>query len=628
MSINFENPEIQSILQNNAIEQHYSLDCMPTKLVDPSTDKANRCLYEKLDPSNYESGARMVAFRTFHERIVPWIKILNLYYYELMGKQNDKMVSWVDNPQTISPGQKLQSIIIDVKNANDERQYKITFFVKSGLIQAQGNHYHEFATKDFPALLSIMHHLSGPLPVIGSQPTTVSPSYEPQSRGNSETGVEVQTSVESEQTCLKLPPNKEHNVILDSTQVNIQKVNPQDNTHVKKISDKISDEVQCDMNNNLVNRSDIDRLEDAFVNALFKLEQATTNNKNEIIGHIKSLSMPNDSSTEKMKTSDTISSLETKLRNMKDENKSLEQQLHTVKANLLLREELHEQTLTHERKLLSEAQEQQRRCIAEKNEDHDYLQNQLKYKMAENESLTQTIKDLTTKLNISKDEIIQLKTSMASSIHEELRAPTNLQPPTKIQQPSVLLIGTSNIEGIKADKLTTVANVQKTIQYTMKDTSTYLQTVVIQPTVLVLHSLTNDLKKKNPQQCVNDLFELVTTICAKWPLVKVVISFTTPRCDTLNNSTSAQIINVLLRQKFLGVDNIFFTEHPNMLVNGIPNKDLLQPDGIHLNDKGISLLAGNIKRAIHIALDIPPPPRRSRSKSPGRRGRRQYQNYP
>jgi hypothetical protein len=59
--------------------------------------------------SNYESGARMVAFRTFHERIVPWIKILNLYYYELMGKQNDKMVSWVDNPQTISPGQKFTS---------------------------------------------------------------------------------------------------------------------------------------------------------------------------------------------------------------------------------------------------------------------------------------------------------------------------------------------------------------------------------------------------------------------------------------------------------------------------------------------------------------------------------------
>jgi hypothetical protein len=79
--------------------------------------------------------------------------------------------------------------------------------------------------------------------------------------------------------------------------------------------------------------------------------------------------MPNDSSTEKMKTSDTISSFETKLCNMKDEHKSLEQQLHTVKANVRPREELHEQTLTHERKLLSEEQEQ-RKCIAEKNEDH------------------------------------------------------------------------------------------------------------------------------------------------------------------------------------------------------------------------------------------------------------------
>jgi hypothetical protein len=62
MSINFENPEIQSILQNNAIEQHYSLDCMPTKLVNTSTDKANRCLYEKSDPSNYESSVENTIF--------------------------------------------------------------------------------------------------------------------------------------------------------------------------------------------------------------------------------------------------------------------------------------------------------------------------------------------------------------------------------------------------------------------------------------------------------------------------------------------------------------------------------------------------------------------------------------
>ena len=78
-------------------------------------------------------------------------------------KQNDKMVSWVDSPKTISSTQKLQSISIDVKNTKGERQYKITFFVKSGLIQAQGNHHHDFATTDFPDLMSIIHHISGPL---------------------------------------------------------------------------------------------------------------------------------------------------------------------------------------------------------------------------------------------------------------------------------------------------------------------------------------------------------------------------------------------------------------------------------------------------------------------------------
>jgi hypothetical protein len=46
-----------------------------------------------------------------------------------MGKQNDKMVSWVDNPQTISPGQKLQS------NANDERHIVSKLFSTRGYLK-------------------------------------------------------------------------------------------------------------------------------------------------------------------------------------------------------------------------------------------------------------------------------------------------------------------------------------------------------------------------------------------------------------------------------------------------------------------------------------------------------------
>ncbi|CAG2229894.1 unnamed protein product [Mytilus edulis] len=49
-----------------------------------------------------------------------------------------------------------------------------------------------------------------------------------------------------------------------------------------------------------------------------------------------------------------------------------------------------------------------------------------------------------------------------------------------------------------------------------------------------------------------------------------------------------------------------------MLVNGNPNDNLLCEDKIHLNDKGISILASNIKRAIHTGLHIPLPPARPR----------------
>ena len=58
-----------------------------------------------------------------------------------------------------------------------------------------------------------------------------------------------------------------------------------------------------------------------------------------------------------------------------------------------------------------------------------------------------------------------------------------------------------------------------------------------------------------------------------------------------------------MKQKFTVVDYIFLAEHSNMLINGDPNNYLLKDDQYHLNDKGISLLASNIKIAIHVAVN-------------------------
>ncbi|CAC5409558.1 unnamed protein product [Mytilus coruscus] len=42
MALNLCDPEIKVILRNDTTEKHYSADCLPQKLVDPSTEKSSR----------------------------------------------------------------------------------------------------------------------------------------------------------------------------------------------------------------------------------------------------------------------------------------------------------------------------------------------------------------------------------------------------------------------------------------------------------------------------------------------------------------------------------------------------------------------------------------------------------
>ena len=73
--------------------------------------------------------------------------------------------------------------------------------------------------------------------------------------------------------------------------------------------------------------------------------------------------------------------------------------------------------------------------------------------------------------------------------------------------------------------------------------------------------------------------------------------------------------------------NVFLIEHCNMLQDGNIIQDLLTDDKIHLIEKGVSILAGNIKRAIHECLNIALPPR-NRSRFRNRSRNRTTQQRP
>jgi len=138
--------------------------------------------------------------------------------------------------------------------------------------------------------------------------------------------------------------------------------------------------------------------------------------------------------------------------------------------------------------------------------------------------------------------------------------------------------------------------------------------------------LTNDLKTKSPQVCVKELSEIIEIIRNKWS-PECIISLTTARQDDLMHSTNAQIINALVQQQYVDHDKIHLIEHNNMLRDGNSNVDLLNTDLYHLNNKGVSILAANIKSVIHRVLKIPLPIRRPRSQSQHRargRGRGRY----
>ena len=91
--------------------------------------------------------------------------------------------------------------------------------------------------------------------------------------------------------------------------------------------------------------------------------------------------------------------------------------------------------------------------------------------------------------------------------------------------------------------------------------------------------------------------------------------------------TNGQIVNALIKQNFYGkhyteLMKVRLIEHNNMYCGGQANKESLQNDLYHLNDKGVSYLASNIKQAVHKIFNIPlPPTRRPRSQSRNRRGR-------
>ena len=134
----------------------YPASVIPSK-VKKRTGKAQRALFEEIDDNLYEKEARTITFNTHVNRIYPWIKTIDTFYYIHLGKQSEYRIKWLDDPQEWKDISSANSIVIEGSQASDEVQfYNLTFFIITGTIRVQGTQYIIFVQKHFPVLKMIL----------------------------------------------------------------------------------------------------------------------------------------------------------------------------------------------------------------------------------------------------------------------------------------------------------------------------------------------------------------------------------------------------------------------------------------------------------------------------------------
>lgn len=134
----------------------YPHGCSPSPLHE-RTGKAINCLRETIAPDLYTPMANMTSFHTTSNRIRPWIKVLQIFYWDNLRNMDDIDINWSKKPgQWSVQHDKQNRIVIRVKQCSGPRKYTLTFFVTTGTICVQGNQYRLFINEHFPLLKQIL----------------------------------------------------------------------------------------------------------------------------------------------------------------------------------------------------------------------------------------------------------------------------------------------------------------------------------------------------------------------------------------------------------------------------------------------------------------------------------------
>jgi hypothetical protein len=143
--------------------------------------------------------------------------------------------------------------------------------------------------------------------------------------------------------------------------------------------------------------------------------------------------------------------------------------------------------------------------------------------------------------------------------------------PRETKRKTVLLVGSSQLQGVNAKGLSSEFDVEKIVAYTVDDTSRVLEANKekhTNPDTIALHLITNEVKNHSCTETKIGVVSLVNDTKKNFPDAEIIVSLATPHFDNSAWADKCKAVNALIRDDLEKTMKISIYGHENFEYEG------------------------------------------------------------
>ena len=201
---------------------------------------------------------------------------------------------------------------------------------------------------------------------------------------------------------------------------------------------------------------------------------------------------------------------------------------------------------------------------------------------------------------LEKERAKLLNNTHSSPVSTEAKLSSSLMSAdAKPSRPQILLIGNSQINDIDVNKVTHQVTISKHLAFTIEEAKEHSDTTQYNEfDLVILHLVTNDVKKHSADQCVYQLCELIEIMKEKGAH-KIVISVLSSRQDSKALELKTQQVELSLQEIFTKDNQVTICNHELDDTHAT-----FKEDGVHLTRYGTICLAAGLRTTIQNELKL------------------------